>query len=186
MGLLTDEEIEAIAKPFMSMAGDYWCNENAIRENGGVDSFAQAIETAVLKKLAGVAGEPVAWVCCVPGQEVVLLFVEPSDERYPPKFKDHLYTLPGAAALQQQLAQKDAGIERRVGAIAVDRTYWREQAVELQSRVAELERAAKYAEHIDAMPENQRETMLHDALTERNALRVEVEVLKAARVQVST
>lgn len=41
--------------------------------------------------------------------------------------------------------------------------------LEAQAREIErLEGAAKYAEHIDATPENQRETMLHDALTERD------------------
>ena len=37
--------------------------------------------------------EPVAWMCCVPGQDAILFcFDEPSDERYPPKYKDPLYT----------------------------------------------------------------------------------------------
>ena len=40
------------------------------------------------------AQEPVAWLCCVPGQDAILLFDEPSDERYPPKYKDPLYTTP--------------------------------------------------------------------------------------------
>jgi len=44
----------------------------------------------------------------------------------------------------------------------------------LQAEVERLKVAAKYAEHIDATPENQRETMLHDALTERNALRAQI------------
>jgi hypothetical protein len=46
---------------------------------------------------------------------------------------------------------------------------------ELEAEIERLKAAAKYAEHIDATPENQRETMLHDALTERNALRAQIE-----------
>lgn len=48
----------------------------------------------------------------------------------------------------------------------------------IESLSAEVERltaAAKYAEHIDATPENQRETMLHDALTERDQLSAQLE-----------
>lgn len=45
----------------------------------------------------------------------------------------------------------------------------------LQARVKELEVAAKYADHIDSTPENQRETMLYDTLVERDALKAENE-----------
>ena len=38
--------------------------------------------------------EPVAWWCCAPGQDPVLLFDEPSDERYPPNYKEPLYAAP--------------------------------------------------------------------------------------------
>ena len=41
----------------------------------------------------------------------------------------------------------------------------------LKAEVERLKTAAKYAEHIDATPANQRETMLHDLITERNELR---------------
>jgi hypothetical protein len=50
-----------------------------------------------------------------------------------------------------------------------------QRIAELEAEVERLKAAAKYAEHIDATPENQRETMLHDALTERNALRAQIE-----------
>lgn len=43
----------------------------------------------------------------------------------------------------------------------------------LQKENAELKEAAKYAEHIDATPSNQRETMLYDTLIERDALKAE-------------
>lgn len=43
---LTDEQITEIAKPFINTVGDYWCNENAIRDNGNVETFARAIEAA--------------------------------------------------------------------------------------------------------------------------------------------
>jgi hypothetical protein len=63
----------------------------------------------------------------------------------------------------------------------VEATAARQAADVIESLQAEVERlkaAAKYAEHIDATPDNQRETMLHDALTERNALRTQI---KSAR-----
>ena len=41
--------------------------------------------------------EPVAWRCCVPGQDPVLLFDEPSNERYPKGYKEPLYTRPEPA-----------------------------------------------------------------------------------------
>jgi len=53
-----------------------------------------------------------------------------------------------------------------------------QRIAELEAEVERLKAAAKYAEHIDATPENQRETMLHDALTERNALRAQIETLQ--------
>lgn len=43
----------------------------------------------------------------------------------------------------------------------------------LQKENAELKEAAKYAEHIDATPANQRETMLYDTLKERDTLKAE-------------
>lgn len=49
---------------------------------------------------------------------------------------------------------------------------------DLRVEVERLRAAAKYAEHIDATPESQRETMLHDTLTERDALRAEVARLR--------
>lgn len=42
--------------------------------------------------------EPVAWMCCVPGQETIFLDDEPSDARYPKGFKEPLYTRPFVAA----------------------------------------------------------------------------------------
>ena len=53
----------------------------------------------------------------------------------------------------------------------------------LAERDAEIERlklSATYAEHIDATPENRLQTMLHDTLTERDALR---KVLEQALVE---
>ena len=55
--------------------------------------------------------EPVAWWCCVPGQDAILLFDEPSDERYPPKYKSPLYAAPvdakaiRAEALEEAIAK---------------------------------------------------------------------------------
>ena len=43
---LTDDQITEMAKPFINTVGDYWCNENAIRDNGNVEAFARAIEAA--------------------------------------------------------------------------------------------------------------------------------------------
>ena len=40
---LTAENIERIAKPFISTMGDHWCHELGIRE-GDVEDFALAIE----------------------------------------------------------------------------------------------------------------------------------------------
>lgn len=45
--------------------------------------------------------EPVAWLCCVPGQDPCLLFDEPSDERYPPGYKDPLVPAAGAQDKQE-------------------------------------------------------------------------------------
>lgn len=41
----------------------------------------------------------------------------------------------------------------------------------LHQQLAEALVAARYAEHIDATPENQRETMLYDTIKERDTLR---------------
>jgi len=43
----------------------------------------------------------------------------------------------------------------------------------LQAENAKLKESAKYSEHIDATPANQRETMLYDTLVERDTLRTE-------------
>lgn len=51
-----------------------------------------AIEAAVLDAQA--KQEPVAWMCCMPGQDVVLLLDEPSDDRYPQGYKEPLYAAP--------------------------------------------------------------------------------------------
>jgi hypothetical protein len=50
-----------------------------------INELRQAIEQAE-------AEEPYAWVCCVPGQDPCFLLSEPSDERYPPGYKEPLYT----------------------------------------------------------------------------------------------
>jgi hypothetical protein len=52
-----------------------------------IESLRQAIEQAEKQ-------EPVAWWCCIPGQDAVLLFDEPRDEQYPPGYKEPLYTSP--------------------------------------------------------------------------------------------
>lgn len=45
--LLSDEQIETIAKPFISTVGSHWENDEAIRDgNGDVEKFARAIEAA--------------------------------------------------------------------------------------------------------------------------------------------
>ena len=49
----------------------------------------------------------------------------------------------------------------------------------LNGEVERLKTAAKYAEHIDATPANQRETMLHDLITERNELRQQLAAAQA-------
>lgn len=60
--ILTDEEREAIAKPFIrSLGGDYWnSGDDGIKDDGDIESFAAAIEREVLRKLreAGPAGAP--------------------------------------------------------------------------------------------------------------------------------
>jgi hypothetical protein len=51
-------------------------------------------EITAIKAALEAKDEPVAWLCCVQGQDAVLLFDEPSDEQYPPKCKEPLYTTP--------------------------------------------------------------------------------------------
>lgn len=51
--------------------------------------------------------EPVAWRCCMPGQEPILLHDEPSDERYPPGYKDPLYYSPSPQAEQRKLLSEE-------------------------------------------------------------------------------
>lgn len=52
--ILTDEEIEAIAKPFTMLVGDHWCFEQAILiESGDAEDFARAIEAAVIERIGG-------------------------------------------------------------------------------------------------------------------------------------
>lgn len=46
---LTDEEIDTIASKYISMVGDHWCNEEAIRERHAED-FARAIIAALRAK----------------------------------------------------------------------------------------------------------------------------------------
>ena len=62
---------------------DVWLD----RWSEAITSLREALEQQPVQ-------EPVAWLCCVPGQDAILLFDEPSDERYPPKYKDPLYTTP--------------------------------------------------------------------------------------------
>jgi uncharacterized protein YfcZ (UPF0381/DUF406 family) len=57
-----------------------------------------------------------------------------------------------------------------------------QQLAEAQAQVKELEVSAKYAVHIDATPENQRETMLYDALIERDNLRQQLAEAQALAV----
>jgi regulator of replication initiation timing len=56
--------------------------------------------------------------------------------------------------------------------------YLSDGIAQLEADNDRLRLAAKYCEEIDAAPENQRETMLYDTITERNQLRVEVERLR--------
>lgn len=49
--MLSDEQIEAIAKPFIRAVGSHWENEDAIPERD-IEDFARAIEQAVLKEAA--------------------------------------------------------------------------------------------------------------------------------------
>ena len=58
---------------------------NRVQMESAITSIKAALEAK---------GEPVAWLCCVQGQDAVLLFDEPSDEQYPPKCKEPLYTTP--------------------------------------------------------------------------------------------
>ncbi len=51
--VLTADEIDSIAKPFIRSVGDHWCNEPAIREQS-VEDLARAIESAVLARVARV------------------------------------------------------------------------------------------------------------------------------------
>lgn len=49
-GELSDEEIEAVAKPFIRSVGGYWENEPAIPDDGHVEEFARAIIAAINAK----------------------------------------------------------------------------------------------------------------------------------------
>jgi hypothetical protein len=50
--------------------------------------------------------EPVAWRCCMPGQDPILLHDEPSDERYPPGYKDPLYYHPAPRTEQEPVMRQ--------------------------------------------------------------------------------
>ena len=43
---LTDEQIEAIATPFITRVGSHWEHDDAIPDNGRIEEFARAIEAA--------------------------------------------------------------------------------------------------------------------------------------------
>lgn len=51
--ILTDEERERIARPFVrTIGGDHWhSGDDGIRDDGDIEMFAAAIERAVLRKL---------------------------------------------------------------------------------------------------------------------------------------
>lgn len=51
--ILTDEERERIARPFVrTIGGDHWYSgDDGIRDDGDIEKFAAAIESAVLRKL---------------------------------------------------------------------------------------------------------------------------------------
>lgn len=49
--MLTDEDFERIAKPFLSNMGDHWCNQEGIRNNGAIEDFARAVIEANNKKV---------------------------------------------------------------------------------------------------------------------------------------
>ena len=70
------------------------------REDGShpIEKAITALRTAIAE---AEACEPSAWLCCVPGQNPCLLFDEPSDERYPPGYKDPLFLAAGAQDAQQ-------------------------------------------------------------------------------------
>lgn len=47
------------------------------------------------EELAAIKSQPVvAWLCCVPGQDAILLMDEPPDSRYPPGYKTPLIVAP--------------------------------------------------------------------------------------------
>jgi hypothetical protein len=48
--MLSDEQIEAIAKPFISDVGDHWSKADAIPDDGAIEYFARAIEAEVRKQ----------------------------------------------------------------------------------------------------------------------------------------
>ncbi len=52
---LSDEEIEALAKPFVCLVGGRWDYEDAIPDTGGIEGFANAISDALKAKNGGAA-----------------------------------------------------------------------------------------------------------------------------------
>lgn len=60
--LLSDAEIDSIAKPFLQSVGDHWCHEDAITEQS-VEGFARRVEQAVRSKLGAVVPMKRGWMC---------------------------------------------------------------------------------------------------------------------------
>ena len=49
--ILTDKQIEKLARPFIHSIGDYSYHEDGIRDDGDVEDFARVIEAAILIEL---------------------------------------------------------------------------------------------------------------------------------------
>lgn len=60
--ILTDEERERIAKPFVRTigSGHWYSGDDGIRDDGDIEKFAAAIESTVLRKLRGRPAD--AWI----------------------------------------------------------------------------------------------------------------------------
>ena len=83
-------------------------------------------------------------------------------------------TMMRLAGMSQDCALKAKGLEEHLEiAQGTLKNLWARVA-ELEAELATAKLAAKYAEHIDATPENQWQTMLHDALTERGLLTLQL------------
>lgn len=196
MGLLTDEEI---AHAWLSITDPIGLG-GKFADNAHIRGFVQTAEAAILKKLAGVAGEPVAYL--MQPNELAHRNLEKSVNFHKahlrPDWEIHdLYTLPGAAALKQQAEQKDAEIERladkcyNFDGLVIQRNDARAERDALQQRVKELERdAARLREAADAVLTNWDHGLLAGAFgrVAKGSQMCEAydELRKAARAQEAT